>query len=41
MRLRLESRRVGEFVVNFVHDGGDAERRKAVVEADVSVTVCT
>ena len=27
------SGRVGEFAVNFVHDGGDAEGREAVLKA--------
>ena len=32
----LVSRRVGEFSVNFVRDGGDAEGKEAVLEAYVS-----
>ena len=30
------SGRVGEFAVIFVHDGGDAEAREAVLKANVS-----
>ena len=32
----MVSGRVGEFAVNFVHDGGDAEGREAVLKANVS-----
>ena len=30
------SRRVGEFEANFVHDGGDAAGREAVLKENVS-----
>ena len=35
-RDKLVSGRVGESSVNFVHDGGDAEGREAVLKANVS-----